>query len=154
MLFLDENDFCEAERETEGFELDIDPFFAVETFGEMDEQPFDWFCEDDESAAAPSTELDPGEERAERERTLYGTGVEAMRLRAVNKKSAELVSYKRTVESFAGRLRKPRLQKLADLFREQYNVSIGRDGRRGVWSLWAFFRTQFPNPLDFVDFIE
>ena len=159
-MFLDEkkNDLFGCDNTGKDFQLEIDPEFAASPFGEFDDPSFSWFNEEQArvcvSGAVPSAEGDKGGERVKKEKALYGSGPEAIRLRAVNKKSAELVSYQKVVTNLVGFIRKPRLQKLADLFKERYEISIGRDGRRGLWSLWAFFKTHFPNPLDFVTFIE
>ena len=180
MLYLDENCFCEpAFSEFEGdssvgyetgLQGEVPGLFS---FGECDEEVFGLFGDDsreyayetdpewgdaplalDPGEAIACRKVDPGREREKRDRSVYGTGVEAQRLRAVNVKSPDLVLYRRAVQDVTGRINKPRLQELADAFRDRFNISIGRDGRRGLWSLWAFFKEQFPDPADFVDFIQ
>ena len=88
------------------------------------------------------------------EKSLYGTGIEAQKLRAVNVRSPEVVAYKKAVENLVGRLHVPKLQGVADSVRDRYHVSVGRVGRRGQWSLWAYFKKQFPDPADFVAFLQ
>ena len=174
MMFLGETCFCDPACG----DFEVDDFgvceaglqyagTAVFPFGESDEADLGLF--DDAPEYAYQMDQDWGDETSELgdvitydeedqvekvEKTAYGTGVEAKRLRAVNVKSPDLVLYKRAVEEMAGRVRKPRLQELADAFRDQYHISIGRDGRRGLWSLWRFFKDQFPNPVDFVAFLS
>ena len=99
---------------------------------------------------------DPGPVNAglKTEKAGYGTGIEAQKLRAVNVRSPEVVAYKRAVENLVGRLHVPKLRDIADLVRDRYHVSVGRDGRRGRWSLWAYFKKLFPDPADFVAFIR
>ena len=96
----------------------------------------------------------PVDAGAKQEKAGYGTGIEAQKLRAVNVKSPEVVAYKKAVENLAGRLHVPKLQGVADSVRDRYHVSVGRVGRRGQWSLWAYFKKQFPDPADFVAFLQ
>ena len=105
---------------------------------------------------APAEGEDPAPVEAEekKERAVWGTGIEAKKLRAVNVKSPEVVSYKKAVENLAGRLHVPKLQGVSDLVRDRYHVSVGRVGRRGQWSLWAYFKKQFADPADFVAFLQ
>ena len=177
MLFLDENCFCDsacADYEVDGFEgyeiglQDAEP--AVFSFGECDEAVFDfiddaqeYFYERDPGWGNEPLELgdgvtyqeeDHGQGVETAEKGVYGTGIEAQRLRAVNLKTPGVALYKKAVEEMVGRILKPRLQELADAYRDQYNISIGRDGRRGLWSLWAFFKQQFPDPAAFVAFLS
>ena len=105
---------------------------------------------------APAEGEDPAPVEAEekKERAVWGTGIEAKKLRAVNVKSPEVVSYKKAVENLAGRLHVPKLQGVSDLVRDRYHISVGRVGRRGQWSLWAYFKKQFADPADFVAFLQ
>ena len=175
MFFPDEVGFCDpigGESHVDGFasyeaefESAVPPLFP---FGEADEAAVDMFhghsytyepdpdWGDDHlelGSVIPYDKGDCGHERQKRKRAAYGTGPEAKRLRAVNVKTPEKVSYKKAVEEMVGRVCKPRLKKLADAFEEQHSITIGRDKKRGVWSLWEFFMEHFPNPADFVAFL-
>ena len=87
-----------------------------------------------------------------KEKAVYRTDIEAQKLWAV--RSPEVVAYKKAVENLVGRLHVPKLQALSDSVRYRYGVSVGRLARRGRWSLWAYFKKQFPDPADFAAFIR
>ena len=87
-------------------------------------------------------------------KAVYRTDIEARKVQALNVKSPQVVSYHKAVEDLVGRLHVPKLQALSDSVRDRYGVSIGRVGRRGRWSLWAYFKKQFPDPADFAAFIR
>ena len=179
MRFEDEGSFLNGNTDSDlkldeyPSEFDLgapDPEFLISLFGEFGDpslgcsgDPYGLVYQPDlplgelglgVQALAGGDDPGPVEAVAKNEKAVYGTGIEAKKLRAVNVKSGELVSYKKSVEALAGRpLYKRQLQHVADLVRDQYHVTVGRVGRRGLWSLWAFIKKQFPDPADFVAFL-